>query len=102
MVSLYKSLKNIYFHITVQTSLVPSSSSSYTLLTFRVILQNVISVPYTNLNIIANNVILKYLYYFKISFQGFVPAFVRLGPHTIITFLIFEQLRAKVGFEVPA
>lgn len=35
-------------------------------------------------------------------FKGFVPAFVRLGPHTIITFLIFEQLRAKVGFEVPA
>lgn len=26
-------------------------------------------------------------------FKGFVPAFVRLGPHTILTFILLEQLR---------
>lgn len=26
-------------------------------------------------------------------FKGFVPAFIRLGPHTIITFIFLEQLR---------
>ena len=31
-------------------------------------------------------------------FKGFVPAFVRLGPHTIITFVLFEQLRLRFGF----
>ncbi|CAD5113587.1 DgyrCDS2750 [Dimorphilus gyrociliatus] len=30
-------------------------------------------------------------------FKGFVPAFVRLGPHTIITFIFFEQLRMNFG-----
>lgn len=25
--------------------------------------------------------------------QGFIPAWVRLGPHTIVTWLILEQLR---------
>lgn len=29
--------------------------------------------------------------------QGYVPAFVRLGPHTIITFIFFEQLRKNFG-----
>lgn len=33
-------------------------------------------------------------------FKGFIPAFVRLGPHTIITFLFFEQLRMKFGRDV--
>ena len=33
-------------------------------------------------------------------FKGFVPAFVRLGPHTIITFLFFEQLRLNFGVPV--
>eukprot|EP00123_Amoebidium_parasiticum_P016249 comp23354_c0_seq1/m.38569 comp23354_c0_seq1/g.38569 ORF comp23354_c0_seq1/g.38569 comp23354_c0_seq1/m.38569 type:complete len:293 (-) comp23354_c0_seq1:461-1339(-) len=27
-------------------------------------------------------------------FKGFVPAFIRLGPHTVLTFLSLEQLRA--------
>ncbi|XP_071537476.1 mitochondrial dicarboxylate carrier isoform X1 [Panulirus ornatus] len=30
-------------------------------------------------------------------FKGYVPAFVRLGPHTIITFILFEQLRKNFG-----
>ncbi|OXA43655.1 mitochondrial dicarboxylate carrier [Folsomia candida] len=34
-------------------------------------------------------------------FKGFVPAFVRLGPHTIFLFLILEQLRANLGY-LPA
>lgn len=35
-------------------------------------------------------------------FKGFVPAFVRLGPHTILTFVFFEQLRLRFGDDVPA
>lgn len=31
-------------------------------------------------------------------YKGFVPAFVRLGPHTILTFLLLEQLRLNVGY----
>ncbi|OAF66116.1 Solute carrier family 25 member 8 [Intoshia linei] len=31
-------------------------------------------------------------------FKGFVPAFVRLGPHTILTFMFMEQLRLKFGY----
>lgn len=27
------------------------------------------------------------------AFRGWVPAFVRLGPHTIVTFIVMEQLR---------
>lgn len=30
-------------------------------------------------------------------FKGFVPAFVRLGPHTVLTFLLLEQLRLNFG-----
>ena len=30
-------------------------------------------------------------------FRGFVPAFVRLGPHTIITFIGIEQLKKRFG-----
>lgn len=31
-------------------------------------------------------------------FRGWVPSFIRLGPHTIVTFLVLEQLRKyKVG-----
>lgn len=30
-------------------------------------------------------------------FKGFVPAFIRLGPQTIITFLLLEQLRLNFG-----
>lgn len=26
-------------------------------------------------------------------FKGFTPAFVRLGPHTVLTFIFFEQLK---------
>jgi len=35
-------------------------------------------------------------------FKGFVPAFVRLGPHTVLTFIFFEQIRLRFGDEVPA
>ncbi|XP_076326411.1 mitochondrial dicarboxylate carrier-like isoform X3 [Tachypleus tridentatus] len=35
-------------------------------------------------------------------FKGYVPAFVRLGPHTIITFIFFEQLRQRFGFLPPS
>ncbi|XP_030369587.1 mitochondrial dicarboxylate carrier [Scaptodrosophila lebanonensis] len=31
-------------------------------------------------------------------FKGYIPAFVRLGPHTIITFVFLEQLRLNFGF----
>lgn len=31
-------------------------------------------------------------------FKGFIPAFVRLGPHTILTFIILEQLRINFGY----
>lgn len=34
-------------------------------------------------------------------FKGFVPAFVRLGPHTILTFILLEQMRLKFGY-MPA
>lgn len=30
-------------------------------------------------------------------FKGFIPAFVRLGPHTILTFVFFEQIRQNFG-----
>ena len=29
--------------------------------------------------------------------QGYIPAFVRLGPHTILTFVFLEQLRKNFG-----
>jgi len=32
-------------------------------------------------------------------FKGFVPAFVRLGPQTILTFLFFEQIRMNFGVD---
>ncbi|KAH8310688.1 hypothetical protein KR044_002563, partial [Drosophila immigrans] len=32
-------------------------------------------------------------------FKGYVPAFVRLGPQTILTFVFLEQLRLKFGYE---
>ncbi|XP_043282988.1 mitochondrial dicarboxylate carrier [Venturia canescens] len=31
-------------------------------------------------------------------FKGYVPAFVRLAPHTILTFVFLEQLRVNFGF----
>lgn len=33
-------------------------------------------------------------------FKGYVPAFVRLGPQTILTFLFLEQLRMNFGNKV--
>lgn len=32
-------------------------------------------------------------------FKGYVPAFVRLGPQTILTFVFLEQLRLNFGYE---
>jgi len=34
-------------------------------------------------------------------FKGFFAAFVRLGPHTILTFVFLEQLRLRFGDSVP-
>ncbi|XP_065155245.1 mitochondrial dicarboxylate carrier [Atheta coriaria] len=34
-------------------------------------------------------------------YKGYIPAFVRLGPHTILTFLFLEQLRLNFGFIKP-
>lgn len=31
-------------------------------------------------------------------FKGFLPAFVRVGPHTVLTFLLLEQLRQNFGY----
>jgi dicarboxylate transporter 10 len=31
-------------------------------------------------------------------FKGFVPAFVRLGPHTILTFVFLEQLKTITSY----
>jgi len=31
-------------------------------------------------------------------YKGYLPAFARLGPHTILTFVFFEQLRMNFGF----
>eukprot|EP01083_Nonionella_stella_P014691 41230_1 len=30
-------------------------------------------------------------------YKGFIPNWMRIGPHTIVTFLIFEQLRKMIG-----
>lgn len=30
-------------------------------------------------------------------YKGYIPAFVRLGPHTVLTFIFFEQLRMNFG-----
>lgn len=37
---------------------------------------------------------------FKGFYKGFVPAWIRLGPQTIITFMLFEQLRLNFGTEM--
>ncbi|KAK7112808.1 mitochondrial dicarboxylate carrier-like [Littorina saxatilis] len=34
-------------------------------------------------------------------FKGFIPAFVRLGPHTVLTFVFFEQIRQIFGDDPP-
>ncbi|WKY14147.1 hypothetical protein Q1695_000026 [Nippostrongylus brasiliensis] len=31
-------------------------------------------------------------------FKGFIPAWVRLAPHTVLTFIFFEQLRMNFGY----
>lgn len=31
-------------------------------------------------------------------FRGYVPAFVRLGPHTVLTFIFLEQFRLNFGY----
>ena len=31
-------------------------------------------------------------------FKGFLPAFVRLGPHTILTFVFLEQLKSITSY----
>lgn len=35
-----------------------------------------------------------------VPFQGFIPAAVRLIPHTILTFVFLEQLRKYFGIKV--
>lgn len=34
-------------------------------------------------------------------FKGFVPAFVRLAPHTVLMFVFFEQIRQRFGYLPP-
>lgn len=34
-------------------------------------------------------------------FRGFVPAFLRLAPHTILMFMFIEQFRLNFGFYPP-
>lgn len=34
-------------------------------------------------------------------YKGYVPAFVRLAPQTILTFIFLEQLRMNLGFSLP-
>ncbi|KAJ6220883.1 hypothetical protein RDWZM_006695 [Blomia tropicalis] len=34
-------------------------------------------------------------------FKGYIPAFIRLAPHTILTFVFLEQLRLNFGTIVP-
>lgn len=34
-------------------------------------------------------------------FKGFIPAFARIGPNTILTFLMMEQLRLHFGYFQP-
>ncbi|KAH3864141.1 hypothetical protein DPMN_027155 [Dreissena polymorpha] len=34
-------------------------------------------------------------------FKGFMPAFVRLGPHTVLTFMFLEQIRMNFGDDPP-
>lgn len=33
--------------------------------------------------------------------QGFIPAGIRLIPHTVLTFVFLEQLRKHFGIKVP-
>lgn len=33
-------------------------------------------------------------------YKGFIPAFTRLGPQTILTFVFFEQFRMRFGRDV--
>lgn len=35
-------------------------------------------------------------------FKGYIPAFVRLAPHTILTFVFLEQLRMRFGAIKPS
>lgn len=34
-------------------------------------------------------------------FKGFVPAFLRLAPHTVLMFMFLEQFRLNFGFYPP-
>lgn len=34
-------------------------------------------------------------------FRGFVPAFLRIAPHTVITFMFLEQFRLNFGYYPP-
>lgn len=33
-------------------------------------------------------------------FKGYIPAFARLAPHTILTFVFLEQLRINFGVDL--
>ncbi|KAG8191722.1 hypothetical protein JTE90_008786 [Oedothorax gibbosus] len=35
-------------------------------------------------------------------FKGYIPAFVRLAPHTVLMFVFFEQMRINFGIDAPA
>lgn len=40
--------------------------------------------------------------FLPVPFQGFVPAAIRLVPHTVLTFVFLEQLRKYFGIKVLA
>lgn len=40
------------------------------------------------------------LHLLTVPFQGFVPAAIRLIPHTVLTFVFLEQLRKYFGIKV--
>jgi hypothetical protein len=59
--------------------------------------------PYRRYSTLPNRSVKKVLRRFSsVALQGFIPAFVRLGPQTILTFVFLEQLRLRFGDQVPA
>jgi hypothetical protein len=49
------------------------------------------------LYIFKHNQLFKTKYFFFFFFQGYVLRFIRLAPHTILTFVFYEQLRLNFG-----
>ncbi|PAA49839.1 hypothetical protein BOX15_Mlig022545g1, partial [Macrostomum lignano] len=54
---------------------------------------------YTGLSACAADIYASGFLFFGF-FKGIVPAFVRLAPHTVLTFVFLEQLKANFGYTV--